>query len=109
MSQGGSSLIANWVTIGLLLIVTHQVRSPAIEPTVESQQWLQAETTQMIPVGAGDLIAAAHKGSPSSPRAAPASPVTTASTPAEAPAASPSDPDDGDEATQVVPVPGGRP
>jgi cell division protein FtsW (lipid II flippase) len=28
MSQGGSSLIANWVVIGLLLVISHQVRRP---------------------------------------------------------------------------------
>jgi cell division protein FtsW (lipid II flippase) len=28
MSQGGSSLIANWVVIGLLLVISHQVRKP---------------------------------------------------------------------------------
>ncbi|MBO0813239.1 MAG: FtsW/RodA/SpoVE family cell cycle protein [Microlunatus sp.] len=28
MSQGGSSLIANWVVMGLLLIISHQVRRP---------------------------------------------------------------------------------
>jgi cell division protein FtsW (lipid II flippase) len=28
MSQGGSSLIANWVVMGLLLLVSHQVRKP---------------------------------------------------------------------------------
>jgi hypothetical protein len=28
MSQGGSSLIANWVVMGLLLVISHQVRKP---------------------------------------------------------------------------------
>lgn len=28
MSQGGSSMIANWVVMGLLLIISHQVRRP---------------------------------------------------------------------------------
>lgn len=28
MSQGGSSLISNWVVIGLLLVISHQVRKP---------------------------------------------------------------------------------
>lgn len=32
MSQGGSSLVANWMLFGLLLIITHQVRRPALEP-----------------------------------------------------------------------------
>ncbi len=32
MSQGGSSLVANWILFGLLLIITHQVRRPALDP-----------------------------------------------------------------------------
>lgn len=28
MSQGGSSLVANWVVMGLLLVISHQVRKP---------------------------------------------------------------------------------
>ena len=32
MSQGGSSLVANWMLFGLLMIITHQVRRPALEP-----------------------------------------------------------------------------
>ena len=52
MSQGGSSLVANWVMLGLLLVITHQVRSPASQVIVEPEQWLEHETTQMIPVGA---------------------------------------------------------
>ncbi len=51
MSQGGSSLVANWISIGLLLLITHQVRSPALERPAEPEQWLHAETTQLIPVG----------------------------------------------------------
>ena len=51
MSQGGSSLVANWVTIGLLLIITHQVRRPVADQAAEPEQWLESETTQMIIVG----------------------------------------------------------
>ena len=51
MSQGGSSLVANWVSIGLLLVITHQVRSPVAQQA-QPEQWLHAETTQLIPVGA---------------------------------------------------------
>ncbi len=51
MSQGGSSLVANWVTIGLLLVITHQVRAPAAERLAQPEQWLSAETTQLIAVG----------------------------------------------------------
>jgi len=52
MSQGGSSLVANWAMVGLLLVITHQVRRPqAIAP--QAEQWLGAETTQLIRVGTG--------------------------------------------------------
>jgi cell division protein FtsW (lipid II flippase) len=93
MSQGGSSLIANWVTVGLLLIVTHQVRRPVAEQSVEPQQWLEAETTQMIPVGAS-----------SGPR--PGASAGSANTEPITPIS----PDEGgDEPTEVVQLPGGRP
>ena len=52
MSQGGSSLVANWVMVGLLLVITHQVRSPVAEVPAEPEQWLAAEATQVVPVGA---------------------------------------------------------
>jgi cell division protein FtsW (lipid II flippase) len=39
MSQGGSSMIANWVIIGLLLVISHQVRKPI------------ATTTDVLPDG----------------------------------------------------------
>ena len=91
MSQGGSSLIANWVTIGLLLIITHQVRSPAAAQTSDSQEWLAAETTQLIPVAVGAPFAA-------QPRPAPAAPAPNAHADADA-----------DEPTQINPIQGGRP
>jgi hypothetical protein len=100
MSQGGSSLIANWVTVGLLLIVTHQVRRPVAEQAVEPQQWLDAETTQMIPVGAGAMVLTV-------PEATDAAFVRTLS---EAVPVTPQSPDEGgDEPTEVVQLPGGRP
>jgi cell division protein FtsW (lipid II flippase) len=42
MSQGGSSLICNWIVAGLLLVISHQVRKPVatvsdISPTEETQ------------------------------------------------------------------------
>ena len=55
MSQGGSSLVANWVMISLLLVITHQVRSPASQVVTEPEQWLEHETTQLIPVGASPV------------------------------------------------------
>jgi cell division protein FtsW (lipid II flippase) len=63
MSQGGSSLVANWLMAGLLLVITHQVRSPVLDPA-EPQQWLEAETTQLIPVGAGAPVVRQSASSP---------------------------------------------
>jgi cell division protein FtsW (lipid II flippase) len=33
MSQGGSSLICNWVVVGLLLVISHHVRKPVATVT----------------------------------------------------------------------------
>lgn len=73
MSQGGSSLVANWVMVGLLLVITHQVRSPVAEVPAEPEQWLAAEATQVVPVGASVDLSA---GSPRSVTAT--SPVAVA-------------------------------
>jgi cytoskeletal protein RodZ len=107
MSQGGSSLIANWVTVGLLLIVTHQVRRPVAEQAVEPQQWLEAETTQMIPVGAPS----GRSVSSESPRpgASPASATVGVDSANTAPITPISPDEGGDEPTEVVDLPGGRP
>ncbi|HET9873528.1 MAG TPA: FtsW/RodA/SpoVE family cell cycle protein [Propionibacteriaceae bacterium] len=45
MSQGGSSLIANWVIVGLLLIVSHQARRPIATAVATDSD---AETTQLV-------------------------------------------------------------
>ncbi len=87
ISQGGSSLIANYAMFGLLMVVTHQVRRPQPESS-EPQQSLAHETTQMIsvpsrtppaaqarpvpvpaatPVGAHDLTEAIPAGTPLTP------------------------------------------
>ncbi len=47
MSQGGSSLVCNWIVAGLLLVISHQVRKPAatvapINPDVEQTQLVKA-------------------------------------------------------------------
>ncbi|MFT4293843.1 MAG: FtsW/RodA/SpoVE family cell cycle protein [Micropruina sp.] len=49
VSQGGSSLIANYAMIALLMVVTHQVRRPA-PPAAEPLQSLAHDTTQVIAV-----------------------------------------------------------
>ena len=83
ISQGGSSLIANYAMIGLLMVVTHRVRRPP-DPTEKPLQSLAHDTTQVIavpsrpspaearprpvsvptPVGADELTQAIPAGSP---------------------------------------------
>lgn len=45
MSQGGSSMVSNWVIIGLLLVISHQVRKPAA--VAEDTGW-DEDKTQVI-------------------------------------------------------------
>jgi cell division protein FtsW (lipid II flippase) len=48
LSQGGSSLICNWIVAGLLLVISHHVRKPIITiPDFSTDQ-----TTQLVKVGA---------------------------------------------------------
>lgn len=49
MSQGGSSLVSNWVVAGLLLVISHHVRKPIATITDDSPD---AQTTQLIKVSA---------------------------------------------------------
>ncbi len=45
MSQGGSSLICNWIVVGLLLVISHHVRKPiATAAAISADQ----ETTQLV-------------------------------------------------------------
>jgi hypothetical protein len=49
MSQGGSSLVANWVIVALLLIVSHHARKPiATVAAIDAD----SETTQLVKVPA---------------------------------------------------------
>jgi cell division protein FtsW (lipid II flippase) len=48
VSQGGSSLIANYILLGLLLTVTHQVRRPQSVPSTEEYASLATDATQTI-------------------------------------------------------------
>jgi cell division protein FtsW (lipid II flippase) len=48
LSQGGSSLICNWIVVGLLLVISHQVRKPAVTVTPLGAD---AETTELVRVG----------------------------------------------------------
>lgn len=48
MSQGGSSLIANWLIIGLLLVLSHQVRKPVATVGSGPGADLSGMTTELI-------------------------------------------------------------
>ena len=48
MSQGGSSLVANWMMVALLLVVTHHARRPAAAVDAAPVASLAAEATQII-------------------------------------------------------------
>lgn len=100
LSQGGSSLIANWMAAGLLMIISHQVRRPEVVVASSPVASLADDRTQVIPAG--------RTPRHDEPAVAPA-------TPSAHPQASPNDADDtqtlaaADEATQVVPSPDGTP
>ena len=49
MSQGGSSLICNWIVVGLLLVISHHVRKPPPTVTVTPDQ----ATEYLVPVRGG--------------------------------------------------------
>ncbi len=92
VSQGGSSLIANYAMIGLLMVVTHRVRRP-VPPAEEPQQSLAHDTTQVISV----------PSRPADPRPVPA----TAGGPAGAaePTTPIRTPVSADEPTSAIPAP----
>lgn len=102
VSQGGSSLMANYVLLGLMLTITHQVRRPHAPAAVEDYASLAADSTQSIPVTAAPLVpvpaaAAAPAGpAPAAPRPDPAR--FTGDEPTEAIAVPPSS----DEETTVL-------
>ncbi|HSU35320.1 MAG TPA: FtsW/RodA/SpoVE family cell cycle protein [Propionibacteriaceae bacterium] len=48
MSQGGSSLICNWIVVALLLVISHHVRKPAATVSTADPD---VETTQLIKTG----------------------------------------------------------
>jgi len=111
ISQGGSSLIANYAMFGLLMVVTHHVRRPQ-PPSAEPQQSLAHESTQVIPVPSRTPPAAPARPDPV-PARTPSSaddptqaipsgtPVTPSSTPDEPTQAIPSG--TRDEPTQAIP------
>ncbi len=48
MSQGGSSLVSNWVVVGLLMVISHQARKPIA--TLDDDLSPDAQTTQIVRV-----------------------------------------------------------
>ncbi len=64
VSQGGSSLVSNFLLLGLMLTVTHQVRRPVVEHGGSGEfVSLSAEATQALPV-----VVAARTGSTAADR-----------------------------------------
>ncbi|MGO4958191.1 FtsW/RodA/SpoVE family cell cycle protein [Luteococcus sp. Sow4_B9] len=53
MSQGGSSMIANWVIVAVLLVISHQARRPPVTAARTTEAQLQNEDTLEIPVVRG--------------------------------------------------------
>ena len=101
VSQGGSSLVSNFLLLGLMLTVTHQVRRPHVEHAGSGEYVsLSAEATQALPVVVGPRTGATAAG------AAAEVPVTPDEAPLPAgPAAEPRpDPVDfGGEAPEPLP------
>ena len=94
ISQGGSSLIANYAMLGLLMVVTHRVRRPA--PTAEEPlQSLAHDTTQVIAV----------PSRPADPRPGPDFDRTPIS--ADEPTAAVPTPSGANEPTAAIPTPPG--
>lgn len=68
LSQGGSSLVCNWILVALLLVISHQFRKP-VARAIEVDQ--DAESTQ--------LIAMPGRGRSSYPTTYPTTPTTPSS------------------------------
>ena len=90
VSQGGSSLVANYLMVGLMLTITHQVRRPQA-PVAEGEFVVLAsdETRPMAAVPGAPTPGVAARPAPAAPAA---------------PQRAPGD----DEATQAIPTPRGE-
>jgi cell division protein FtsW (lipid II flippase) len=102
ISQGGSSLVANYAMIALLMVVTHRVRRPT-PPAAEPQQSLAHDTTQVI---------STPPSRPADPQPVPvgaAAATTPVRTPvsADEPTAAIATPSGADAPTMAVPTPSG--
>ena len=48
MSQGGSSLIANWMIIGILMVISHRARMPQRATATPQELLTPAQSTAVI-------------------------------------------------------------
>lgn len=100
VSQGGSSLVANYAMLALLMVVTHHARRP-LSPTGEPLQSLAHDTTQVIAVPSRTTPAAESRpatvGTPHTPSSAD---ELTQAIPS---GTGPSTPSSADELTQAIP------
>ncbi len=48
MSQGGSSMVANWIILAVLLVISHQARRPVLRHVTADIAVLDADATQII-------------------------------------------------------------
>ena len=80
LSQGGSSMIANWILIALLLIISHQARKPSTDlgPTTPTgETLLEDEETQVL--SAKELVRIGVAAAPALAAATPAHAIATES------------------------------
>lgn len=82
LSQGGSSLIANWMMLGLLLTITHQARKPQSQVTADPVASLAHDTTQVIAAAPAWPVTEPPTGIPDDPAPSLADEQPTAAVPA---------------------------
>lgn len=71
MSAGGSSLLANWIIVGLLLAISHSARSPRVVNPDADQDQATADTGQLGATAAiSRLGSSSHEETSSSPHTA---------------------------------------
>lgn len=71
MSAGGSSLLANWIIVGLLLAISHSARSPRVVNPDADQDQATADTGQLGATAAiSRLGSSSHEETASSPHTA---------------------------------------